>query len=229
LKSVWQSEFSTQTENGAARARVAACYSERWLRQYAASKLRTDPVFSAAAKLLRESQTPLLDIGCGIGLLPFYLRECGFTPPIIGLEIDARKVQRARVAANGRYEAIEFLEHDVTDNLPAFSGNVAVFDVLHYLKQEDQASLLRAISTRIIPGGMLLIRDAPRENSLRFCLTYLAEIFAQTITWNVGGPMHFPTRQSIGEQFGEKFDREELPMWGGSPFNNRLFIFRRPL
>ncbi|MGZ5022399.1 MAG: hypothetical protein ACXWFY_08295, partial [Chthoniobacterales bacterium] len=73
----------------------------------------------------------------------------------------------------------------------------------------------------------LLIRDSPRENSLRFCLTYLAEIFAQTITWNVGGPMYFPTRESIKDSLGENFSHEERPMWGGSPFNNRLFIFRR--
>ncbi|MGZ4966294.1 MAG: class I SAM-dependent methyltransferase [Chthoniobacterales bacterium] len=214
-------------ENGDARTRVAARYAEPWLRRYARSKLRTDPVFDATARLLHESSWPLLDLGCGIGLLPFYLRECGFTPPITGVEIDARKIERANAVANGRYEAIEFLHRDVNEALPEFSGNVVLVDLLHYLRREDQAKLLRAIATRVAPGALLLIRDAPRESSLRFCLTYLAEIFAQTITWNVGGPMYFPTRESINDSLGEDFSHHECPMWGGSPFNNRLFIFRR--
>ncbi len=197
------------------------------MRRYAASKLRRDPIFSAAAELLRESHAPLLDVGSGIGLLPFYLRESGFTPAIVALEIDPRKVRRARSAANGRYDGIEFIEGDVNDALPKFSGNVALVDVLHYLDPAQQAKFLRAVATRIAPDGMLLIRDAPREKSLRFCLTYLAEIFAKTITWNIRGPIHFPTRESINDSLGNHFECEERPMWGGSPFNNRLFVFRR--
>ncbi len=226
MKSVWQSDISAQCENGRARARVAAAYPEQWLRRYAASKLRRDPIFFAAAELLRESQAPLLDVGGGIGLLPFYLRECGFTPPIVAVEIDVRKVRRARSAANGRYNGIEFIESDVNNGLPEFSGNVALVDVLHYLEPVQQAKLLRTIATCVAPDGMLFIRDAPREKSLRFCVTYLAEIFAKTITWNIGGPLHFPTRASIEDSLGNLFDCAERPMWGGSPFNNRLFIFR---
>ena len=206
---------------------MAAAYPEQWLRRYAASKLRRDPVFSAAAELLRESKIPLLDAGAGIGLLPFYLRECGFMPRIVALEIDPRKVRRARAAGNGRYDGIEFIEGDVNDELPEFSGNVALIDVLHYLEPEQQTEFLRAIAARIAPEGMLLIRDALRESSPRFCLTYLAEIFAKTITWNIRGPIHFPSRESIKDSLGNRFQCEERPMWGGSPFNNRLFIFRR--
>jgi SAM-dependent methyltransferase len=226
LKLVWQSDFSAQRENGEVSARVAARFSEPWLRFYAKSKLRTDPVFDATIELLRDSRAPLLDLGCGVGLLAFYLRECGFTPAITGLEIDARKVERANNAAKNRYDGIEFLQRDAND-LPEFSGNVVLFDLLHYLSPENQTKLLQAIATRVAPGGILLIRDSPREKSLRFCLTYLGEVFAQTITWNVRGRMHFPTRESINDSLGGGFSRVERPMWGGSPFNNRLFIFRR--
>ncbi len=218
--------FSAPGENAEVSARIAACFSEPWLRLYARSKLRTDPVFAATAELLRDSRAPLLDLGCGVGLLAFYLRECGFAPAITGVEIDARKIERANLAAKNRYEAIEFLQGDAND-LPPFSGNVVLFDLLHYLSREDQVKLLRAVATRVAPGGLLLIRDSLRENSLRFCLTYLGEIFAQAITWNVSTRLHFPTRESINDSLGNGFSREERPMWGGSPFNNRLFIFRR--
>ena len=45
---------------------------------YAGRKLRRDPIFPAAYELLRESNEPLLDVGCGVGLLAFYLRERNF-------------------------------------------------------------------------------------------------------------------------------------------------------
>ena len=69
-------------------ARVAALYPQRWLRYYASGKLRSDTVFALAFELVRNSDEPLLDVGCGVGLLPFYLRERGFRSPILGLDTD---------------------------------------------------------------------------------------------------------------------------------------------
>ncbi len=61
-------------------------------------------------------------------------------------------------------------------------------------------------------------------------MTYAGEIFAQSVSWNIGGPLHFPTRESICAAFAaEQFNFEEQPMFAGGPFNNRLFIFRRRL
>jgi O-methyltransferase involved in polyketide biosynthesis len=100
--------------------------------------------------------------------------------------------------------------------------------VLHYLAPADQAALLSELAARVAPGGLLLLRDAPREQTARFWATYAGEVFAQTISWNIGAPLHFPTRESIAAAFNEaEFTREERPAWGGTPFNNRLFIFRR--
>jgi 2-polyprenyl-3-methyl-5-hydroxy-6-metoxy-1,4-benzoquinol methylase len=209
-------------------ARVAARFSQRWLRHYASSKLRSDPVFSAVAEILRETDLPLLDVGCGVGLLPFYLRERGYVAPIIGLEIDGRKTSRARHALMTSDHEIDFVEHNVCRELPAFSGNIALLDVLHYLAPADQQSLLERLATLVAPGGLLIIRDCPRDASARFWMTYAGELFAQIISWNIGGTLHFPTRDSINAAFvREEFSREEKPMYTGGPFNNRIFIFRR--
>jgi len=209
-------------------ARVAARFSEPWLRHYSGSKLRSDPVFRATVELLRETEQPLLDVGGGVGLLPFYLRERGFAAPITVWEIDARKVRRARAAAKTGDGSITFLEQDVRGELPPFSGNVALLDVLHYLDPPRQEALLRTLAAFVAPGGMLLIRDCPRDGSPRFWMTYAGEIFAQAVAWNIGVPLHFPTRESINAVFdARKFAAEEKPMSGGGPFNNRLFIYRR--
>ena len=215
-------------EHEQACERVASGFGARWLQHYVSSKLRSDPVFPAAFELLNESRQPILDVGCGVGLLAFYLRERGSKVPVVGVDTDGRKIRQGVGAATGRYSEVEFIEQDARKELPPFQGNVALLDVLHYLAPADQNKLLSELAARVAPGGLLLLRDAPREQTARFWATYVGEVFAQTISWNIGAPLHFPTRESITAAFdGEEFTREERPAWGGTPFNNRLFVFRR--
>ena len=208
-------------------ARVAARFGEHWLRVYARWKLRSDPIFPAAFELLRESSKPLLDAGCGIGLLAFYLRERNFLPPISGLDRDGRKIERANAVKSGIYRDLDFIEQDVCDPI-AQTGNIVLFDLLHYLCPNEQSRLLSRLAARVGPGGLLVIRDCPRDRSPRFWLTHLAERFAQATTWNIKVPLHFPTREKILAAVGqERFSNTVAPLWGRTPFNNHLFIFRR--
>ncbi|PYQ62286.1 MAG: hypothetical protein DMF58_02195 [Acidobacteria bacterium] len=69
---------------------VAQKYPRGFLRSYVRAKLATDPVYDAAFECLRGSELPVLDIGCGVGILGMYLRERGFTAPIVGIDHDAR-------------------------------------------------------------------------------------------------------------------------------------------
>jgi 2-polyprenyl-3-methyl-5-hydroxy-6-metoxy-1,4-benzoquinol methylase len=218
----------TQHAHEAACDRVAALFPERWLRHYTRSKLRLDPVFATAFELLRDSAQPLLDVGCGVGLLSFYLRERGFEQSITGVDVDERKVRRASDAARGRYDGLTFAEHNAAQKLPDFEGHVAVLDVLHYLPPARQESLLREFAASVCDGAMLLLRDSPRNGSARFWMTYFAERFAQTISWNRSAYLHFPTAESIEAAFAtDEFTREARATWGHTPFNNQLFIFRR--
>lgn len=210
-------------------ARVSALFGPRWLRHYGASKLRRDEVFRAAYELLRDSSEPILDVGCGVGLLPLYLRARGLKQPVTGIDVDRSKVQHARAAVvQAGYAGLGFLDHDAAGALPEFRGNIALFDVLHYLHPSAQETLLAQLAQRLAPGGMVLLRDCPQDSSARFWATYLGEVFAQAVSWNIGGPLHFPTRGMIYSAFnGNQFTLEEQPMFAGGPFNNRLFIFRR--
>src|SRR5438552_1918585 len=147
--SVWQCDNSKQMENQrgdvseheSACARVATQFSQRWLRGYVVSKLRRDPIYPAAYELFHGSDEPILDIGCGVGLLAFYLRERGFRPSILGLDVYLRKTrQGSRIAS--RYRDVDLRCQDVQQSIPGFSGNIALFDVLHYLPLPEQTSLL---------------------------------------------------------------------------------------
>jgi 2-polyprenyl-3-methyl-5-hydroxy-6-metoxy-1,4-benzoquinol methylase len=225
-----QNQAVSSVSHEVACERVASRFAKSWLRYYAASKLRSDPIFAAAYELFRASSEPILDVGCGIGLLPFYLRERGCEQAITGLDTDRRKIDQAYKAAAGRYHRLQLLPQDVRDGLPEFGGNVAVFDLLHYLEPARQTALLVALAARVSPGGMLLLRDGVRDGSARYWMTYAGELFAQATSWTIGVPLHFPTSESIDAAFSEKeFTRENRPAWGGTPFNNQLFIFRRTL
>jgi 2-polyprenyl-3-methyl-5-hydroxy-6-metoxy-1,4-benzoquinol methylase len=225
---------SHATKNGSAArahedacARVAARFDERWLRIYAGRKLRSDPIFPAAYEMFRASPEPLVDVGCGVGLLAFYLRERNFLRPISGLDSDGRKIERANAVRQGVYHDLQFLKQDVTNPI-AQTGNIVLFDLLHYLLPDEQSRLLERLAERVAPGGMLVIRDCPRDGNARFWLTHLAERFAQRTSWNMKAVLHFPARERIFAAFDEaQFSRTVEPLWGRTPFNNHLFIFRR--
>ncbi|HEV2840665.1 MAG TPA: class I SAM-dependent methyltransferase [Chthoniobacterales bacterium] len=216
------------TGHESACARVAAHFPQLWLRAYVGSKLRRDPVYPAAYELFSGSDDPILDVGCGVGLLAFYLRERGCRQSILGLDVDARKIRQGTHIAQQRYKDVDLRTQDVQGPLPAFSGTIALFDVLHYLPLARQTALLSDLAQCVAPAGSLVIRDCPRDNGPRFWMTWAAEKFAQAVSWNRNTSLHFPSRERINGAFSEtEFERESRPLWGTSPFNNYLFIFRR--
>jgi 2-polyprenyl-3-methyl-5-hydroxy-6-metoxy-1,4-benzoquinol methylase len=215
-------------DHESACARVATQFRQRWLRHYVRGKLRRDKIYPTAFELLRSSAEPILDVGCGVGLLAFYLRERGCRQRVVGLDVDARKIRYGAGITEASYRDVDLRFHDVEQTIPEFSGNVALLDVLHYLSPAKQQALLDRLSGCVGLDGVLIIRDCPREPRPRYWLTLLAEKFAQTIMWNRGGSLHFPSRAGIDAAFGPaEFGRETRPLWGGSPFNNHIFIFRR--
>ena len=70
-------------------ARIAARFPSRFLRIYVRGKMSSDPLYSAVYERLRDRDEPILDVGCGAGLLALYLREHGHRAPIRGIDHDA--------------------------------------------------------------------------------------------------------------------------------------------
>src|SRR2546421_12030899 len=124
--------MESRRENAAqhrnACARIALTSRSPWLRHYVRGKLRSDRIYSAAYDLLGHSAEPILDVGCGVGLLAFYLRERACAQPILGLDLDARKIGYGAAVAARNYPDIELRFQNVEKGLPDFRGNVALFD-----------------------------------------------------------------------------------------------------
>lgn len=207
--------------------RVADQFPTRFLRGYARGKLRHDPVYQAVLDRLRDQPGPLLDIGCGIGLLEVYLRESGLQQPIIGFDHDAGKVAVARELA-GRYHDIDLRVADIRGEVPS-GMNVTALDVLHYFSDAEQERIVERIAAGVPEGGVAIVRDAIRDGSWRYRLTAVQEALSRAIRWLKAERLNFPTRQRIVAPFLHRgFTAEVVPLSGRTPFNNYLFVFRRP-
>lgn len=198
-------------------------YESRWLRNYVRSKVASDPVYPGAWSRFGPRNNPLLDLGCGVGVLAFYLRERGWQAPITGIDTDLPKIMAARKVAEGRYEGLSFEVGNALDALCGFRGDVVMLDLLHYLTDEDQDRMILSATEAAASGGMIVIRDCLREPGWRFMFTSLQERFARAIHWLNVPMLNFPSRDRIvGALQARGFKVEVEPMWGRTPFNNYL-------
>lgn len=197
-------------------------------RYYIASKLRTDPVYGMLAKQLEGSGLPLLDLGCGLGLLAFYLRGCGIDVPIHGVDYDSGKIEAARLAVKKRgLKNISFNHHDAREGLPEHSGNVSILDILQFFTPGEQEVLLGLAAARVAPGGKLIIRSGLRDESWRFKVTVLGDLFAKATFWMKAAPTHYPTGEDFARVLSPFGSVDIEPLWGKTPFNNYLIVLSR--
>ncbi|HKR63740.1 MAG TPA: class I SAM-dependent methyltransferase, partial [Thermoanaerobaculia bacterium] len=161
--------------------KLAALYDRRSLRQYVLWKVRTDPAYRAVFEQLRGRDTPILDLGCGVGLLAFYLRESGFTAPIIGVDFDERKIDLARIAAR-RYRDVEFIQGDARAPLPD-GHDVVILDILQYFDDASQREILEHAARAVAQGGKVILRQALRDDSWRYRLTAAVDGLARKMHW----------------------------------------------
>ena len=208
--------------------KIAALFPGRWDRNYVAAKLRTDPVYTALAAQLHPSELPLLDLGCGLGLLAFFLRSEGIHVPICGLDYDSRKIDSARRAAIAWAGGdLLFSHHDARNGLPAHHGNVSILDILQFFTRAEQQSLLKQAASRVAPGGKLIIRSGLRDASWRFKITVAGDLLARVTFWMKAAPTHYPTAEDFHEILRPFGDVEISPLWGKTPFNNHLIVLKR--
>jgi SAM-dependent methyltransferase len=197
---------------------IAARYPTRFLRIYVRLKIRTDPVYGAVFDRVRGSDEPLLDVGCGIGILALYLRARGFRAPIHCIDHDERKV----AIAKGVVPEATFEIGDARTTIGR-GGTVVLLDLLHYFRFDDQLRILAAAAKT---ATTVVIRDAIRDGSWRYRFTYAQEMFSRVVRWLRAERLQFPARDDVTGPFGD-FDVEVAPLYGRTPFNNYLFVFRR--
>ncbi len=201
----------------------------RWDYHYIRSKLSTDPLYPGVLQALRGSSAPLLDLGCGLGLLAHALRHDGQSMSYHGVDNDADKIARATAAADRTgLPATRFAFVDLAHHLPDHAGSVAILDVLQYLPAPAQQQLLENVIAMLSPGARLVIRTGLVDGSRRGLVSRIGDRAANLIGWMQSTPRCYPSAdglRAILEGAGLKMAIE--PLWGRTPFNNWLVVAQR--
>jgi SAM-dependent methyltransferase len=208
----------------------ARWYGSRALWCYARAKLACDPLYPGVIGALRGCNAPLLDLGCGIGLLAHALRDAGLGMPYRGVDIDARKIARAlRAASNAALRDVSFEAMDLSARMPAHAGSVTILDVLQFVSPAAQAAILDAAIAMLAPGARLVIRTGLDDGSARARTTRRIDVFSRKVRWMNAGPQAYPEPDALRARFDAAgLSSAFSPLYGRTPFNNWLVVAERP-
>ncbi|WP_411827549.1 class I SAM-dependent methyltransferase [Luteolibacter sp. AS25] len=209
--------------------RISSHCESTYVKYYIRGKVKTDPLYDGVYGELKNSDLPLLDIGCGMGVLAMYLRERGWMNEVRGIDYDASKIRDGRkVLKRGGYADISIVDGDARVDLPECEGNVTILDILQFFSEKEQATLLKLAARRVAANGKLVIRSGLKDRSVRFYTTLAADFFAKLSFWMMSAPVCYPGESLFREVLGkEGFEVEIRPLWGRTPFNNFLIVGKR--
>ncbi|MDQ1092033.1 SAM-dependent methyltransferase [Xanthomonas sacchari] len=193
---------------------------------YTRTKLRTDPLYPGVLAALRGTDAPVLDLGCGLGLLAHALRADGQRQRYHGVDIDAAKIRRAAaIATRNGLQDTRFEVVDLGQSWPEHHGSVAILDVLQYLDRDMQSNLIRSVARMLTPGAKLVIRSGLGDASGRGRTSRITDVLAHLAGWMQELPKAYPTRDSLQAQLDAAGLRASFaPLYGNTPFNNWLIV-----
>ncbi|MDG2525904.1 methyltransferase [Stenotrophomonas sp. HITSZ_GD] len=204
-------------------------WGNRYDYHYVQAKLRSDPLYPGVIAILRDTPWPVLDLGCGLGLLAHALRAARHAPAYLGVDIDTAKLARAeRAAGVAALRQVAFAPLDLTGQLPPHAGSVALLDVLQYLPAKRQQALLANAAARLAAGAPLVIRTPLAGDHSRGRLTRIADRLGHLSGWMRTAPRDYPSREGLLAALSSLGLRGECtPLYGTTPFNNWLVVARR--
>lgn len=125
----------------------------------------------------------IIDVGCGYGFLPYVLMYRSKHREILGLDYDAEKIS---VAANcvHKNNQLNFETADVTTYQFPQADGIIISDVLHYLEPDQQINVLEKLAGALNKNGVLVIRDADADLTVRQKGTWYTEFFSTNLGFN---------------------------------------------
>lgn len=204
-------------------------FGNRYHYFYTRAKLGSDPLYPGVADALRGSTAPLLDLGCGLGLLAHTLRADGIELSYRGVDVDARKIaEAARVATRAGLRDVAFETVDLTRRTPSHSGSVAILDVLQYVDTTAQAAILDAAIGMLARDGLLVMRTGLDDGSRRLRFTHFADRVGRMVGWMYSAPRSYPREDVLRARLDAAgLDADFMPLYGNTPFNNWRIVARR--
>ncbi|MDQ3046755.1 MAG: 1-acyl-sn-glycerol-3-phosphate acyltransferase [Bacteroidota bacterium] len=125
----------------------------------------------------------ITDIGCGYGFLPYMLSFMSDQRTVIGTDYDEEKIAVADHCFS-KNKNLSFFSADATEATLPISDAFILSDILHYLPKQDQEKLIGKCIDALLPGGMILIRDADKDLESRHRGTRYTEFISTNFGFN---------------------------------------------
>ncbi len=212
---------------------------------FARGKLSGDPVFRELLQRgLIASDTHLVDIGCGQGLLSAWLlaagdmagddwpKNWGAAPrnvTVQGIELMPADVARAKTALKAHANRFTFEVGDMCSTAFDKAQTVAILDVLHYVPYAAQEDVLSRVREALTPNGLLVLRIGDAAGGWGFKVSNWVDGVVFFLRGHKSSRLYCrPLSEwtSVLRKIG--FNVETKPMSEGTPFANVLVLARLP-
>jgi 2-polyprenyl-3-methyl-5-hydroxy-6-metoxy-1,4-benzoquinol methylase len=175
--SIIENAHDNQNAKRKLRAQIIAAYSGV-IRAYAFIRFKIIHLrFLEEIEQYLPNAGTILDLGCGFGLFSLYMAACKPNARVIGLDIDARRLQIARAAAAKLdIHNASFVQHDLRDWRP--DQNIAgayALDIFHHLPVENGNRILVDLFVRLESGGRFLLKDIDTQPRAMLWFTYVLD------------------------------------------------------
>jgi 2-polyprenyl-3-methyl-5-hydroxy-6-metoxy-1,4-benzoquinol methylase len=175
--SVIENEYDNDKAKRASASRIISAYPGI-LRLYAFVRFKIIHIrFLEEIEQYLPDRGEILDLGCGFGLFAMYMARSKPDARVIGLDINARRLQIARdAAAKLGIRNVSFEQRDLRDWHPdrSIAGAYAL-DVFHHIPPASGDRLLCDLFAHLEPGGRFLLKDIDTLPRGMLWFTYLLD------------------------------------------------------
>lgn len=169
----------------------------------------------------------ILDMGCGLGYLTYYLHLRSNSRHLVGVDYDEDKIQIAQNCWVNN-DNTEFICSDITTFDMQMYDAIILADTLHYLTEEQQLMMMSRSVEHLTDSGVILIRDGITDLESGHKRTELTEKYStKTMKFNkTVNDLSFFSKEFIFD-FAEKNGLQCELVDQGKKSSNSLFVLKR--